>query len=264
MGSGFALEVNNLSLILGGKKVLRDISFDVPEGQYLSIVGPNGAGKTSLLKCVMGIRSEWRGEIRVGDRSLAGVPQRERARLLGYVPQADGRLFPFTVGQFVLMGRYPYLSPFSVTNPEDHRAVEEALKITGTAAFRERDVRTLSGGERQKVFIAGALAQGARILLLDEPTTFLDPLHEGQVLAVLDRLRRQSSTTVLSVTHDINHAVLFADRVLAMVAGKTVFDGPPARFMENSILKEVYGRTFTFLPHPSYGTPIVIPERPER
>ena len=255
------LEIKDLSLVLGGKRILRDISFAVPGGQHLSIVGPNGAGKTSLLKCFMGIWKNWSGNIRIEGRSLGETPQKELARAVGYVPQADSRLFPFTVSHFVLMGRYPYLTPFSAPGPEDHRAVEEAMEITGTAIFRERDIRTLSGGERQKVFIAGALAQGARVLLLDEPTTFLDPLHEGQVQEILDRLSRRAGTTILSVTHDINHASLLADRVVALVAGEVAFDGLPSEFMDNRVLKRIYGRTFTFVPHPAGGTRVVVPER---
>jgi iron complex transport system ATP-binding protein len=255
------LEINDLSLSLGGKEILRDVSFQVHGGRHLCILGPNGAGKTSLIKCLMGIWKNWNGGIRVHGRSLSEMSQRQLARTVGYVPQADSRLFPFTVGQFILMARYPHLSPFSPTGPEDHRAVEEALQITGTSAFRERDIRTLSGGERQKVFIAGALAQGASILLLDEPTTFLDPLHEEQVLEILDRLRRHTQATILTVTHNINHAALLADHVVALEAGEVVFDGSPAGFMDNSVLEKVYGRTFTFVRHPVDGTPVVVPER---
>ena len=256
------IEIIGLSLVLGGKRILRDVSLAVPGGQHLSIVGPNGAGKTSLVKCLMGIWKKWSGEIRIEGRSLVETPQKELARAISYVPQADSRLFPFTVRHFVLMGRYPHLNPFSAPGAEDHRAVEEAMEITGTAMFRERDIRTLSGGERQKVFIAGALAQGARVLLLDEPTTFLDPMHEGQVQEVLDRLRCRAGTTILSVTHDINQASLLADRVVALVAGEVAFDGVPSEFMDNSVLKRIYGRTFTFVPHPADGVRVVVPERP--
>jgi iron complex transport system ATP-binding protein len=212
----------------------------------------------------MRIRTDWQGDVIVEGRSVAGISQRDLARRVGYVPQADGRLFPFTVNQFVLMSRYPHLNPLSTVRARDNQAVRSALKITGTEAFTDRDIRTLSGGERQKVFIAGALAQGAHILLLDEPTTFLDPLHESQILDLLDKLRCEYGTTVLSVTHDINHAVLYADRVMAMVDGKVAFDGLPDDFMDNRILESVYGRTFTFLTHPASGKPMVIPEGPGR
>jgi iron complex transport system ATP-binding protein len=256
------LDVKTLSLSIGGKEILRDVVFAVDKGQHLSIVGPNGAGKTSLLKCLMRIRTDWRGDVKVEGRSVTAMAQRDLARMVGYVPQADGRLFPYTVGQFVLMSRYPHLGPLSTAGTRDHRAVRDALEITGTGEFAERDIRTLSGGERQKVFIAGALAQGAHILLLDEPTTFLDPLHESQILDLLDRLRCDHGTTVLSVTHDINHAVLYADRVMAMVGGTVAYDGLPDGFMDNRVLERVYGRTFTLMSHPASGKPVVIPQGP--
>jgi iron complex transport system ATP-binding protein len=258
------LEIHNLSLSIGGKEILRDISFSVPKGVHLAIVGPNGAGKTSLLKCLMRIRTDWQGDVMVEGRRVTGMPQRDLARMVGYVPQADGRLVPYTVSQFVLMSRYPHLSPFSTAGVQDYQAVKDALKVTGTETFADRDIRTLSGGERQKVFIAGALAQGAHIMLLDEPTTFLDPMHESQVLDLLDKLRCDYGTTILSVTHDVNHAALYGDRVMAMVDGRAAFDGLPGDFMDNRVLESVYGRTFTFIFHPSSGKPVVIPEGPGR
>lgn len=258
------LEVKNLSLNIGEKMILRGISFSVHGGLHLTIVGPNGAGKTSLLKCLMRIRSDWHGDVTVQGRHITGMSQKDLARMVGYVPQADGRLVPFTVGQFVLMSRYPYLGPFSSVGRHDYQAVENALRITGMDAFSERDIRTLSGGERQKVFIAGALAQGAHILLLDEPTTFLDPLHESQVLELLDRLRCDHGTTILSVTHDVNHAALYGDRVIAMVGGEVVFDGLPGDFMDNRTLERVYGRSFLFISHPKSGKQVAIPEGPIR
>ncbi|MDF1526102.1 MAG: ABC transporter ATP-binding protein [bacterium] len=256
------LEIDNLSLTIGGNAILRDVTFVVPEGQYLSIVGPNGAGKSSLLKCLIRIRSDWTGSVRVQGRSTPDMTQKELAARLCYVPQADGSVFPFTVRQFVLMGRYPHHSPFTFTGAEDLRIVDRSLAMTGTARFAERDIRTLSGGERQKVLIAGALAQGAGVLLLDEPTTFLDPLHAGEVQSLLLELNRDSGVTVLAVTHDINHAALYSDRVVALVNGEVAFDGLPDMFMDNAVLEGIYARPFTFVGHPVTGRPMVVPEGP--
>lgn len=256
------LEVWNLSLSIGGKKILQNVSFQVRRGGYLCVLGPNGAGKTSLVKCLMGINKQWSGTVRIEGSPVSGMTQRELARRVGYVPQADGRLFPFTASQFLLMSRYPSLSPFSRAGAGDYRAVRDALATTGTEEFAERDMRTLSGGERQKVFIAAALAQGAQILLFDEPTTFLDPFHEGQVLAIIDSLRRRSGTTIISVTHDINHAVLHADRALALVGGTVAFEGSALDLMKGRKLREIFGRDFTFVPHPISGKPVVVPEGP--
>lgn len=256
------LEISSLSLTLGGNPILRDVTFSVPEGQYLSVVGPNGAGKSSLLKCLMGIWSNWSGIVRVRGRSSSEMTQKQLAARICYVPQADGRLFPFTVRQFVLMGRYPHHSPFTYTGADDFEIVDEALALTGTTRFAQRDIRTLSGGERQKVFIAGALAQGAEVLLLDEPTTFLDPLHAGEVQSLLHTLNRDSGVTILAVTHDINHAALYSDRVMALVDGQLVFDGLPEVFMDNVVLERIYGRSFAFVQHPVTGRPVVVPEGP--
>ena len=258
------LEIRNLSLSMGGKKILRDVSFQVPEGGYLCVVGPNGAGKTSLVKCLMRIYARWNGTVKIRGRQVSGMTQRELAREIGYVSQADDRFFPFTTAQFLLMSRYPNLSPLSRAGDRDHQAVRDAMVLTGIEGFADRDMRTLSGGERQKVFIAAALAQGARILLLDEPTTFLDPFHEGQVLAIIDRLRRLSGTTVISVTHDINHALIHAEQVLALVEGEMVFDGSPPDLLAPSNLKRIFGREFTLVPHPVSGKPVVVPEVPAR
>ncbi|MDT8395198.1 MAG: ABC transporter ATP-binding protein [bacterium] len=256
------LEIENLSLSIGNVMILRDVTFSVPRGQYLSIVGPNGAGKSSVLKCLMGIRADWSGRVRVQGRSTSDMTQKQLAARVCYVPQADGTAFPFTVRQFVLMGRYPHHSPFTFTGTEDLEIVDRSLTLTGTARFAERDIRTLSGGERQKVLIAAALAQGARILLLDEPTTFLDPLHAGDVQSLLLNLNRDSGVTVLAVTHDINHAALYSDRVVALVDGELVFDGPPDAFMDNAVLERIYTRPFTFVGHPVTGRPMVVPEGP--
>ncbi len=256
------LEVRNLSLSIGRKRILREVSFHVPEVGYHCVVGPNGAGKTSLVKCLMRIFTQWSGTVKIRGRPVSDMTQRELAREVGYVPQADGRFFPFTAGQFLLMSRYPNLPPFSRAGAGDHQAVHDAMVLTGTEAFADRDMRTLSGGERQKVFIAAALAQGARILLMDEPATFLDPFHEEQVLAIIDRLRRVSGTTVISVTHDINQALIRAEKVLALVEGKVVFDGSPSGLLTHSNLKRIFGREFTLVPHPVSGKPVVVPEVP--
>lgn len=259
-----AIEVRGFSFRLGRKEILRDISFEVRRGEYLSIIGPNGAGKTTLLKCLDRILAGGSGEIRVAGRPLASYHQRELARRLSYVPQADGRQFPFTAEQFVLMGRYPYLSPFSSIGPEDRRAVHEALEQTGTLEFADRLLGTLSGGERQKVYIAAALAQGAETLLLDEPTTFLDYRHQTEIRDVLVRANRESKVTMVAVTHDVNRAVLDSDRILALVEGRLVFCGRPEELMTPEVLARIYQTSLVLVEHPSTGLPVIVPGAPER
>ncbi len=262
-----ALEVSNLCLRYGDKTVLDGVSFRVEQGESFAIIGPNGAGKTTLLRSLgrmtagsgRGVRVS--GEIRVFGKLLSGYTQRELARRISYVPQAGGRLFPFTVNDFVLMARYPHMSPLSHLSQADRDAAVRAMARTGTAVFSERRMNTLSGGERQKVFIAAALAQEADILLLDEPTTFLDYKHQTEVLELVHELQLQQGLTVASVTHDLNHGALGSSHVLALKGGKVAFDGTPKGLIDHAVLEQIYETPFDFLTHPETGDIIVVTAR---
>jgi iron complex transport system ATP-binding protein len=256
------LEIASYHFEMSGREILRDISFSVREGEYVSIVGPNGAGKTTLLKCVSRIHKGGRGRIAVAGKNLDAYSQRDLALEVSYVPQAEGRHAPFTVDEFVLMGRYPYLSPFSAPSPADIAAVREALEVTGTAVFADRFLGTLSGGERQKVYIAAALAQQSRILLLDEPTTFLDPRHESDIYRLLASVNRERGVTIVSVTHNINSAVLTSRTILALKSGAVAYCGPAEEFMNGNILEGIYDKPFERMNHPRYGRTIIAPEVP--
>jgi len=256
------LEICDFSFRLGRKEILRDVTFSVAWGEYLSIVGPNGAGKTTLLKCIDRLLAGGAGRIEVFGRPLESYRQKELARRISYVPQADGRVIPFSVRQFVLMGRYPYLSPFSSTDKEGRRAVDEALERTGTAEFADRRLDTLSGGERQKVYIAAALAQGSDILLLDEPTTFLDYRHQAEIRDLLSRVNRESKVTIVCVTHDLNRAVLDSDRIVALVAGRVLFTGRPDEIMKTEVLETLFRTPFVLTSHPGTAIPMIVPALP--
>ena len=253
-----ALEVRDLSLDLGGTKILRNVSFDIPQGAFRSIVGPNGAGKTTLLRCVMGVVDDWSGYVFVDGRPVGSHRRKDLARLVSYVPQSDEMVFPFTGRELVMMGRYPHLSPFTPPSRTDLEVVERTLEATGTVSLADRDMKTLSGGERQKILIAGALAQEAGIMLLDEPTTFLDPRHTDEILSILTDLN-ESGVTVVMVTHDINNAVHYADSVTALVAGSVAFNGSSEDLMNNEVLESVYGKEFTQVMHPVSGKMMVLP-----
>jgi iron complex transport system ATP-binding protein len=253
------LEAKNFSLCLGGKEILRDISFRVARGEYVTIVGPNGAGKTTLLKCFDRLIDGGEGELVICGKASETYHQRDLARLIAYVPQADGRLIPFTVEQFLLMCRYPYLSPFASVSKEDRRTVREAMERTDTARFAERILTTLSGGERQKVYIAAAVAQGASIWLLDEPTTFLDYGRQSEILSLMAAANRQFGITIVSVTHDLNHAVLETDRVIAIKEGRLAFNGPPAEIMKPAVLQQIYGASLLLVDHPQASVPMIVP-----
>lgn len=159
-----------------------------------------------------------------------------------------------------MMGRYPYLGPFSRLGNADRRVVEQILQITGTAGMADRDIRTLSGGERQKILIAGALAQEAGIMLLDEPTTFLDPRHTDEILSILTDLNKKG-VTIAMVTHDVNHAVHYGTSVTALADGSVAFNGSSEDLMDNSVLRAVYGKSFILVRHPVSGKMMALPGR---
>lgn len=253
------IDIRGLSFSYGNKRILHKIDLQIPKGSFTCIVGPNGAGKTTLLKCVNRIIEGVKGRITLSGRPLDDYSQRDLAKLMSYVPQADERFLPFTVHEFVMMGRYPHLSPFSSISPQDARAVKKAMALTDCSHLSSRPLTNLSGGERQKVFVAAALAQGAEVLLLDEPTTFLDPKHQVEIYRTLKTLNRDSGITVVLVTHDINLACAFGDAVVALREGRVAFDGPAAKFMAAAVLESLYDIPFTLIKSPS-GRPIALQE----
>jgi len=256
------VSIKNLELNLSGQEILRDISFDLREGEYVCLVGPNGSGKTSLLRCLIRFYSQWRGQVIVLGRPVGSLSQKQLARYLAYLPQTDGVVPPYTVEDFVLMARYPFANPFLPPSPEDRRAAEAALRMTDLWTFRHRVMRTLSGGERQKAYLAGALAQQARVLLLDEPTTFLDMPHQEEVRGMLQRINREWGVTILAVTHDLNAAALSAHRILALRGGMLVFSGSPDEFMTADVVKTVFGFSPHFVRHPQVHVPMIVPSPP--
>jgi len=258
------MSVANLDFSYGPVLVLKGISFDVREGEYLSVIGPNGSGKTTLVKCLMGILPCSEAAVSLRGIPLTSMGRKEMARQVSYVPQAESAPFAFTVGEFVLMGRYPYLNPFSAIKDEDRHAAARAMETTDTSAFQDRPMYTLSGGERQKVFIAAALAQGARVLLLDEPTTFLDPKHADDVLAILAQLNGEAGVTVISVTHDVNIAAAESHRVLALKEGTVAFWGASEKVMEDDILETLFEKEFLRSEHPVTGKRFLVPGRKKR
>lgn len=259
MKDGAAIQIANLGLSLSGKAILRDVSLEVGQGEFVSIIGPNGAGKTSLVKCVSRIYQEWSGEVRVHGEELSGISQRELAKRLSYVPQAEGRRLPFTAFEFVLMGRYPHLSPFSSVTAEDKRLVREVMAMAGVEEFADRSLESLSGGERQMVFIAAALAQGGSVLLLDEPASFLDYKHQRQVMELTGRLHRERGLTILCVSHDVNAACAQSDRLVAMKEGGVEFAGTPAEVLEEGRLEALYETEFERIP--GDPLPFLVPGR---
>ena len=256
-----ALDIDGLSYSVRGSAILRNVSARIGVGETWSIIGANGAGKSTLLKCLMRIHRGWTGRVRLFDRDLASCSQRRLARTMAYVPQPGGaQSFPYTVGEFVRMGRYAYAGPFGSAHEGDRRAIETAIARAGVEPFVDRTLDTLSGGERQKVFIAAALAQGGDVLLLDEPTAFLDYRHQAEVSDILHAINRETNATVLSVTHDVNAAILTGGRVLALRDGAVAWCGNADELLCEQRLNTIFDATFRFLDDPATGLRLVAPQ----
>jgi len=257
---GPIIQVRGLSLAIGGKAILRDVSLSVQPGEYLSIVGPNGAGKTTLLRCLLRIVRGASGEVLIAGRRLESYSQRQLACQLGYVPQTIEANLPYTVAEMVMMGRYAYFRPLAPVSRRDRQIVAEVLERTGLTELADRPIGTLSGGERQKVFIAAALAQQAQVLLLDEPTAFLDYHHQAEVCRLLVEANRTLGTTIVAVTHDVNTAVLHSQRIVALRQGEVVFAGTPQQLMHSEVLARIYGSPLLMVLHPTANLPVIVPQ----
>ncbi len=255
---GVALRVEHLSADIDGSRILDDVSFVVSQGAFVTVVGPNGAGKSTLIRCLDGLQSGVKGTVEIAGVKLTDLSRRQLAQIVSYVPQGDDLELDYTVEAFVEMGRYPYISGWASLGRHDIEAVQTALEVTETGHLRARILSTLSGGERQRVHIAAALAQGGRVLLLDEPTSFLDYRHQVQLLELLDRLRSMGELTIIVVTHDINSAVVVSDVVLALSGGSLVYDGPPGGIVSAPVLEEIFETRFQIVEVKGRRFPIVI------
>jgi iron complex transport system ATP-binding protein len=262
LNTNVVLEARKFSCRVGSRTILRDVSFQIRRGEYVSIVGPNGAGKTTLLKAFDRILTgEVSGELDICAISWRDWKQADLAKLTAYVPQADSRAMAFTAEEFLLMCRYPYMSPFATVRANDRKVVREAMVGTNTTAFANRRMDTLSSGERQKVYVAAALAQGAHIWLLDEPTAFLDYHHQDEIFSLIALANKEFDVTVVAVTHDLNHAVLESDRIIALSEGAVAFYGTPDLMMKPDVLQRIYGTPLLLVDHPTSGMPMIVPRR---
>jgi iron complex transport system ATP-binding protein len=235
-----AVKADRVRVDLGGKPVLNGVDLDVPSGSWHAVLGPNGAGKSTLLRAVAGLLPH-HGDIRVGGDAIARLSPKARARLVAYVPQQPQLPDDVTVAGYVLLGRTPYLGYFGVESAHDRDVADAALDRLDLSVFGDRRLGTLSGGERQRVVLARALAQQARVLLLDEPTTALDLGHQQQVLDLVDELRVGEGLTVVSTLHDLSVAAQYADAVTLLVGGRAVARGAAAEVLTQDLIAEHYG-----------------------
>jgi len=256
-----AIETRDLSFGYENRLVLTNMSFSIGAGELVALIGPNGSGKTTLLKLILGLLPPKTGQVSLHDRPLHSYPVKERARLIAYVSQQPALTFPLTSLELVSLGRYPHASRFNFTSA-DAAAVETALHETDSEHLKDRRFDTLSGGERQKILIARALAQSAQVLLLDEPTLHLDLYYQLQILAALKKLCIQQRVTVITVLHDINLVSLFADKALLLSGGALRAFGPVAEVVNESNMRELLGVDMTTNVDAETGVRYFVPRVP--
>ncbi len=266
---GSAIEVDGLSFRYqtmqgrGRQWTLDHLTFLVDAGEILGIVGPNGSGKSSLLKVLSGLLPIGEGDVRLGGLSIQKRTQADIARLVAVVPQEYQQVFPFTVAETVLMGRFPHRTArwwsmgIGDETAGDLACAHQAMVVTDVLSLADRLVSDLSGGERQRVMIARALAQEPKILLLDEPTAFLDINHQIEICSLITRLRAERRLTVVLVSHDLNVASQYCDRVLMLKEGGLCRIGSPEETIRPDVLRMVYGCDVVVDAHPQTGRPRV-------
>ncbi len=243
--------------------VVIDASIVAPPGGITAIVGPNGSGKSSLVRGVLGLMPERTGHILAGDTPLTPTATLANSRLVAVMPQRESLAFPMRVADYVALGRSPFLGLWDAATPTDHALVQDAMQRADVVAFADRRTDELSGGEWQRVRLARALAQDTPVLLLDEPTTFLDIAHEMATFETLSREAQRGRTVVL-VSHTLTLVARFADQIVLMHAGRVAASGTPREVMQGAILEAVYGWPLVVSHDPAVGAPTLVPLRRPR
>ena len=236
------------------------LEIGIAPGEMVALIGPNGSGKTSLLKLLAGTLRPAQGGVTLDGTPVSGMPARTRARKIAVVPQETYPVFDFTVRETVLMGRTAHLGALGIESAADLAAADEALQRTGTRHLAGRMLSHLSGGERQLVVIARALAQRPSWLLLDEPTAFLDIRHRLEIYQLLARLNQEQGLTIVTTSHDINLAARFCRRVVLLKEGRIRADGPPVEVFQAAVLSDVYETALRVERDARTGLPVVVPE----
>ena len=233
------IKAQNISVSINEKEIVHSISLDIPEGKVTAIIGPNGCGKSTTLKALSRILP-YKGSVTFKGQEMSTLSQREFAKCLAILTQSPQAPSDLTVNDLVEMGRFPHRGFLGRAGKDDKEHVEWALEQTGVKDMRYRLLNTLSGGERQRAWIAMALAQRPEVLLLDEPTTYLDICHQLEIMQLITRLNQELGLTVVMVVHDLNHAIMYADHVVVVKAGQLVTSGAPREIITADLLAEVF------------------------
>lgn len=253
------LLTESVTLGYADRTVVREVSVAIPDGKVTVVVGPNACGKSTFLKGLARLVRPQGGTVMLDGEAIHRRPTKEVAKVLGLLPQNPIAPDGVAVADLVGRGRHPHQGVFTRWTAEDRAAVNEAMELTGTLELADRAVDELSGGQRQRVWIAMALAQGTDLLLLDEPTTYLDVAHQVEMLDLLADLNTRRGTTIVMVLHDLNLAARYADHVVALRGGALVAQGHPADVVDEPFVRSVFGLESRVIPDPVAGTPLVIP-----
>jgi len=254
-----AMTASDLRVGYGSREILSGVDLELRAGAVTAIIGPNGSGKSTLLRTLCRLLAPDEGSIAVDGRPISAMRTRDLAQTMAFLPQAPTAPEGMTVRELVARGRHPHQTLFRQWSTRDAAEVDAALDLTGLAELADRDVQTLSGGQRQRAWIALSLAQDTGILLLDEPTTYLDIAHSIEVLDLVDHLCVDLGRTVVMVIHDLNLAIRYADELVVVHDGRIAAQGPPDRVITEPLLEAVFGLAARVVPDPVSGRPLVLP-----
>jgi len=252
-----SLELQDLSVDIGGRRIVADVGFTVPDGSFAGLLGPNGSGKSTILKAIYRVHRPAAGRMLLDGADLLSLRPRDAARRIAVVAQEFTLEFDFTVQEMVMVGRTPHKRAFDRDDETDRAIVDNAIRKVGCEELAHRGFNTLSGGEKQRVLIAQAIAQGADHLILDEPTNHLDIRYQIEIMELVSAL----GVTVLAAIHDLSLAALFCDTVHLIAGGRIIAGGPPESVITADMVRHAYGTDVLVIEHPETGSPHLIPRR---
>ncbi|MGF0172590.1 ABC transporter ATP-binding protein [Streptomyces sp. Marseille-Q5077] len=253
------LSADNVTLAYDQRVIAEQLSVEIPDNSFTVIVGPNACGKSTLLRALSRMLKPSQGRVLLDGSVIQSMPAKKVARTLGLLPQSSIAPDGITVADLVGRGRYPHQGILRQWSTEDERVVQESMEQTGVAELADRYVDELSGGQRQRVWIAMALAQQTPLLLLDEPTTYLDIQHQIDVLDLCAQLHEEQGRTLVAVLHDLNHAARYATHLIALRGGQIIAEGAPSDIVTAELVEDVFGLRCQVIDDPETGTPLVVP-----
>lgn len=253
-----SIKTENLSISYGDLDIVKDLNLNIPKGKITTIIGSNGCGKSTILKTIARILKPKSGSILINGKDIQGLSSKTIAKQMAVLPQSPLAPNGLTVGELVAYGRFPHQSGFGKLMAKDIEKIDWALKIIGMQQYKDRPIETLSGGQRQRVWIAMALAQETEILLLDEPTTYLDLAHQLEILQLLDDLNKSQGQTIVMVIHDLNNAARFADYMVGIKDGNIVCKGTPNEIMTKDNLRKIFNIDAIVINEPINNKPVCI------